>query len=92
MYKVACGLTGKPKELIDEIDAADTENQLAVVDYIEDIYKFYKSVEVLKNVSFITNWVYTNLFLWITNAARKQAPRLHGFASGDQRKDENYSC
>ncbi|URE18897.1 Cyclin, C-terminal domain [Musa troglodytarum] len=43
--KVACGLTDKPKELVDDIDAADTEDELAVVDYVEDIYKFYKSAE-----------------------------------------------
>lgn len=44
--KVACGLVDKPKELVDDIDAADAEDQLAVVDYIEDIYKFYRSAEV----------------------------------------------
>ncbi|KAL6009852.1 hypothetical protein ACLOJK_000283 [Asimina triloba] len=39
--KFACGLT---KAVLD-IDAADSEDQLAVVDYVEDIYKFYKSSE-----------------------------------------------
>ncbi|XP_042381779.1 G2/mitotic-specific cyclin S13-7-like [Zingiber officinale] len=43
--KFACGISSKPKDLVDEIDAADAENQLAVVDYVEDIYKFYKSSE-----------------------------------------------
>ncbi|XP_074584623.1 G2/mitotic-specific cyclin S13-7-like [Curcuma longa] len=43
--KVACGISSKPKDFIDEIDVADAENQLAVVDYVEDIYKFYKSSE-----------------------------------------------
>nr|XP_009413958.1 PREDICTED: G2/mitotic-specific cyclin S13-7-like isoform X2 [Musa acuminata subsp. malaccensis] len=43
--KVACGLTDKPKELVDDIDEADKEDELAVVDYVEDIYKFYKSAE-----------------------------------------------
>ncbi|XP_065001508.1 G2/mitotic-specific cyclin S13-7-like [Musa acuminata AAA Group] len=43
--KVACGIVDKPKELVDDIDAADAEDQLAVVDYIEDIYKFYRSAE-----------------------------------------------
>ncbi|RWV94276.1 hypothetical protein GW17_00043194 [Ensete ventricosum] len=43
--KVACGLVDKPKDLVDDIDAADAEDQLAVVDYIEDIYKFYRSAE-----------------------------------------------
>jgi cyclin B len=28
------------------IDASDAHNELAVVDYVEDIYRFYKSTEV----------------------------------------------
>ncbi|KAI9082050.1 hypothetical protein K1719_035975 [Acacia pycnantha] len=43
--KAACGLTKKPKEKIVDIDAADTENELAAVEYIDEIYKFYKLVE-----------------------------------------------
>ncbi|KAM4079849.1 hypothetical protein ACJW30_09G146100 [Castanea mollissima] len=43
--KAACGLTNKPKEQIIDIDAADVGNDLAAVEYIEDIYKFYKLVE-----------------------------------------------
>ncbi|XP_028789702.1 G2/mitotic-specific cyclin S13-7 [Neltuma alba] len=43
--KAACGLTKKPKEQIVDIDAADTENELAAVEYIDEIYKFYKLVE-----------------------------------------------
>ncbi|XP_028761439.1 G2/mitotic-specific cyclin S13-7 [Neltuma alba] len=43
--KAACGVTNKPKEQIVDIDAADTGNELAAVEYIEDIYKFYKLVE-----------------------------------------------
>ncbi|XP_074591560.1 G2/mitotic-specific cyclin S13-7-like [Curcuma longa] len=43
--KIACGISCKPKDLVDEIDVADTGDQLAVVDYVEDIYKFYKSNE-----------------------------------------------
>lgn len=38
--QAACGLSKKPKEQID-IDAADV-----YVEYVEEIYKFYKSVEV----------------------------------------------
>ncbi|KAF6157581.1 hypothetical protein GIB67_037154 [Kingdonia uniflora] len=41
----ACGLTGKPKNPIVDIDAADVDNQLAAVEYVEDIYKFYKLAE-----------------------------------------------
>ncbi|KAJ9683875.1 hypothetical protein PVL29_016396 [Vitis rotundifolia] len=44
--KAACGLTdNKPKEQIVDIDAADANNELAVVEYVEDIYKFYKLIE-----------------------------------------------
>ncbi|PSS01726.1 G2/mitotic-specific cyclin S13-6 like [Actinidia chinensis var. chinensis] len=44
--KAACGLTDKLKEeKIVDIDAADIDNELAVVEYVEDIYKFYKLVE-----------------------------------------------
>ncbi|WOK96787.1 G2/mitotic-specific cyclin S13-7-like isoform X1 [Canna indica] len=43
--KAACGLAEKPNERVHDIDAADKEDQLAVVDYVEDIYKFYKSAE-----------------------------------------------
>ncbi|XP_041024640.1 G2/mitotic-specific cyclin S13-7 [Juglans microcarpa x Juglans regia] len=43
--KASCGLTDKPKEQIVDIDAADACNDLAAVEYVEDIYKFYKLVE-----------------------------------------------
>ncbi|KAK6244355.1 hypothetical protein QUC31_010764 [Theobroma cacao] len=43
--KAACGISNKPKEEIVDIDAADANNDLAGVEYVEDIYKFYKSVE-----------------------------------------------
>ncbi|CAJ2671728.1 unnamed protein product [Trifolium pratense] len=42
--KAACGLTNKPKEIVD-IDAGDANNELAAVEYLEYIYKFYKIVE-----------------------------------------------
>ncbi|KAJ0978955.1 hypothetical protein J5N97_014429 [Dioscorea zingiberensis] len=41
----ACGLVEKPKSLPHDIDALDSEDQFAVVDYVEDIYKFYKHSE-----------------------------------------------
>lgn len=44
--QVACGLTNKPKDQIVDIDAADAGNDLAAVEYVEDIYKFYKLIEV----------------------------------------------
>ncbi|CAK7340290.1 unnamed protein product [Dovyalis caffra] len=43
--KAACGIANKPKEQIIDIDAADVKNDLAGVEYVEDIYKFYKLVE-----------------------------------------------
>ncbi|XVF47207.1 hypothetical protein PTKIN_Ptkin03bG0090600 [Pterospermum kingtungense] len=44
--KAACGLTNKPKHLIEDIDGADVGNELAVTEYVDDIYKFYKLTEV----------------------------------------------
>ncbi|WCJ28725.1 Cyclin family protein [Euphorbia peplus] len=43
--KVACGISNKPKEEIADIDLADVNNDLAGVEYVEDIYRFYKEVE-----------------------------------------------
>ncbi|XP_076895057.1 G2/mitotic-specific cyclin S13-7-like [Bidens hawaiensis] len=44
--KAACGLDYKPKpKNIVDIDAGDVNNELAEVEYVEDIYKFYKLVE-----------------------------------------------
>ncbi|RDY01977.1 hypothetical protein CR513_14627, partial [Mucuna pruriens] len=43
--KAACGITKKPKEQVIDIDAGDVDNELAAVEYIDDIYKFYKLVE-----------------------------------------------
>ncbi|KAJ6700166.1 G2/MITOTIC-SPECIFIC CYCLIN S13-6 [Salix purpurea] len=43
--KAACGIAKKLKEQIIDIDAADVNNDLAGVEYVEDIYKFYKLVE-----------------------------------------------
>ncbi|KAI4354127.1 hypothetical protein L6164_003029 [Bauhinia variegata] len=41
-----CGeRTNRPKEKIVDIDAADAGNELAAVEYTEDIYKFYKLTE-----------------------------------------------
>ncbi|KAF3335128.1 G2/mitotic-specific cyclin S13-7-like isoform X1 [Carex littledalei] len=45
--KFACGINEKARKEaeIEDIDATDTNNQLAVVEYIEDIYKYYNQVE-----------------------------------------------
>ncbi|KAI3501181.1 hypothetical protein L1887_29043 [Cichorium endivia] len=44
--KAACGLNykSKPANVVD-IDAQDMDNELAEVEYVEDIYKFYKLAE-----------------------------------------------
>ncbi|KAL8172204.1 hypothetical protein V2J09_024008 [Rumex salicifolius] len=41
--RAACGLVAK--DSVVNIDAADVDNELAVVEYVEDIYKFYKQTE-----------------------------------------------
>ncbi|GMN47131.1 hypothetical protein TIFTF001_016305 [Ficus carica] len=43
--KAACGLTKKPKDQIVDIDAADGANELAVAEYIDELYGFYKLSE-----------------------------------------------
>ncbi|MCL7042775.1 hypothetical protein MKW94_016583 [Papaver nudicaule] len=44
--KVASGITDKPKkDPIVDIDEGDADNQLAAVEYVEDLYKYYKLAE-----------------------------------------------
>ncbi|XP_010432056.1 PREDICTED: cyclin-B1-1-like [Camelina sativa] len=43
--KAACGIEKKQKEAIVDIDSADAKNDLAAVEYVEEIYRYYKSVE-----------------------------------------------
>ncbi|KAI3993963.1 hypothetical protein MKX01_002976 [Papaver californicum] len=44
--KVACGLADNPKkDPIVDIDGGDADNQLAAVEYVEDLYKYYKLAE-----------------------------------------------
>ncbi|XP_038900953.1 G2/mitotic-specific cyclin S13-7 isoform X1 [Benincasa hispida] len=44
--KAACGLTNKPLDSsVANIDEADANNELAVVEYIDEMYKFYKLAE-----------------------------------------------
>ncbi|KAJ0084081.1 hypothetical protein Patl1_29620 [Pistacia atlantica] len=43
--KAAGGIANKSKDLIVSIDAADANDGLAVVEYVEDIYMFYKEDE-----------------------------------------------
>ncbi|PHT99475.1 G2/mitotic-specific cyclin-1, partial [Capsicum chinense] len=43
--KAACCLSKKPKKQIMDIDVADVNNELAILEYVEDIYGFYKLSE-----------------------------------------------
>ncbi|KAL8139343.1 hypothetical protein V2J09_005364 [Rumex salicifolius] len=48
--KEACGLP-KPKNLVVNIDENDTENELAVFEYVEEIYQFHRLTEGESRVS-----------------------------------------
>ncbi|KAH7560512.1 hypothetical protein ACOSP7_017294 [Xanthoceras sorbifolium] len=43
--KAACGISNKPKDLIVNIDAADVNDDLAAVEYVDELYMFYKATE-----------------------------------------------
>uniref|UniRef100_A0A2N9H261 B-like cyclin n=1 Tax=Fagus sylvatica TaxID=28930 RepID=A0A2N9H261_FAGSY len=43
--KAACGVTAKPEDQIVNIDVGGVNDDLAVVEYVDDIYKFYKLTE-----------------------------------------------
>lgn len=47
--QAANGVTKKPKNLIVDIDAEDAENELAAVEYVEDMYNYYMLTEVCMN-------------------------------------------
>lgn len=59
--QAACGLINKPKDLISDIDVTDIDNELAVVEYVDDIYKFYKLTEVM-----IFSVTFLLICLWLT--------------------------
>lgn len=44
--QVACGISQKLNPQIDEIDLPDVNDQLAVVEYVRDLYAFYKQQQV----------------------------------------------
>ncbi|XP_021717116.1 G2/mitotic-specific cyclin S13-7-like [Chenopodium quinoa] len=48
--KEACGLSKKPQELVVNIDEGSIQDELAVVEYVEDIYNFYKIAEAESRV------------------------------------------
>ncbi|KAJ8493155.1 hypothetical protein OPV22_014876 [Ensete ventricosum] len=43
--KVACEVVHKPNNLAHDIDELDADDELAVVEYVEDIYSFYRFAE-----------------------------------------------
>ena len=43
---MACGVTNKPNEQIVDFDETDANDELAVVEYVDELYKFYKLEEV----------------------------------------------
>ncbi|XP_027332322.1 G2/mitotic-specific cyclin S13-7 [Abrus precatorius] len=43
--KAACGIVYSSKELVENIDASDKDNELAAIEYIDDMYNFYKLTE-----------------------------------------------
>ncbi|CAN0905197.1 CYCB1-4 [Linum grandiflorum] len=44
--KAACGLKNRPRDVVVDIDIADVDNHLAVVEYVDDLYNYYKLAEV----------------------------------------------
>lgn len=66
-FQAACGLSKKPKQQIVDIDAGDVDNELAVVEYVEDIYNFYKLAEVKKFLQSIYMYMFLleyNMLIW----------------------------
>ena len=47
--QVACGVTNKQDQIVN-IDMGDENDDLAVAEYVDDIYKFYKLTEVLPSL------------------------------------------
>ena len=45
--QAACGPGHKPKGHVEDVDAADVHNELAGVVYLDDLFKHYKSEEVI---------------------------------------------
>ena len=60
--QAACGLAYKPKDLVVDIDATDIGNELAAVEYIDDIYKFYKLTEVCSMLCSVLTSLYSPFF------------------------------
>lgn len=71
LTQAASGFTDKLKEQISDIDVSDIGNQLAVVEYVEDIYKFYKLSEVIFQLIAEINGVLVScILLFVPNSMK----------------------
>ncbi|KAM3236569.1 hypothetical protein P3L10_016606 [Capsicum annuum] len=66
--KAACGLSKKSKEQIVYIDAADVNYELAVLEYVEDIYSFNKLAE---KTLYLTIYIVDH-YLAVETASRRE--------------------
>ncbi|KAK1365276.1 hypothetical protein POM88_040837 [Heracleum sosnowskyi] len=65
--KVACGLVNRPKDgLITNIYATDVDDELAAVEYVYDIYKFYKLTETV-DVVLVANTIAYYVACWFNH-------------------------
>ncbi|KAM3383360.1 G2/mitotic-specific cyclin S13-6 [Capsicum galapagoense] len=67
----ACGLSKKSKEQIVDIDAADVNYELAVLEYVEDIYSFYKLAESETKTLYLTIYI-VDRYLAVETASRRE--------------------
>lgn len=59
-------MTKKPKDQIVDIDAADGANELAVAEYIDELYGFYKLSEVNSPLPFSVFFLSHSPSLYLT--------------------------
>ncbi|KAM3205885.1 hypothetical protein P3L10_029295 [Capsicum annuum] len=67
----ARGLSKKSKEQIVDIDAADVNYELAVLEYVEDIYSFYKLAELNQETLYLTIYI-VDCYLAVETASRRE--------------------
>ncbi|PHT44105.1 G2/mitotic-specific cyclin-2, partial [Capsicum baccatum] len=71
--KAACGPSKKSKEQIVDIDAADVNYELAVLEYVEDIYSFDKLAEFELNPETLYLTIYiVDRYLTVETASRRE--------------------
>ncbi|KAM5575746.1 G2/mitotic-specific cyclin S13-7-like [Rosa sericea] len=76
--KAMAGGTTNPKEQIVDFDSADVNDELAVVEYVDDMYKFYKLEEdgnrvgdYLDSQPEVNSYMRSVLIDWLTEVHRK---------------------